>query len=126
VPPAPAVVHSRGGAMNVHGVCLGTYTVDVHRTRPRGRPRRSNILVGMTAGEVATVPAMALRAAPIQLTSNGTGGPAALADSAAAYDGLLQQAAAGEIILDVDPVPLAHVEKTWQQAGSDRRIVFVP
>jgi NADPH:quinone reductase-like Zn-dependent oxidoreductase len=92
-----------------------------------GTPQRTRyILVGMTAGEVATVPAMALRAAPIQLTGSGTGGPAALADSAAAYDGLLQQAAAGEIILDVDPVPLAHVEKTWQQAGSDRRIVFVP
>jgi hypothetical protein len=39
---------------------------------------------------------------------------------------LLQQVAAGEIALATDPVPLAQVERTWRQAGSDRRIVFVP
>jgi len=33
---------------------------------------------------------------------------------------------AGEITLAIDPVPLTQVEKTWRQAGSDRRIVFVP
>lgn len=39
---------------------------------------------------------------------------------------LLQQVAAGEIALAIDPVPLTRVEKTWRQAGSDRRIVFAP
>jgi hypothetical protein len=39
---------------------------------------------------------------------------------------VLSQVVAGEIVLDVDPVPLADVEKTWPQAGSGRRIVFVP
>jgi NADPH:quinone reductase-like Zn-dependent oxidoreductase len=34
--------------------------------------------------------------------------------------------AAGEISLDVDPVPLEKVEQAWPQAGSDRRTVFVP
>jgi hypothetical protein len=34
--------------------------------------------------------------------------------------------AAGEISLDIDPEPLAKVEQVWPQAGSDRRIVFVP
>ena len=92
-----------------------------------GGPQRTRyILVGMSAGEVAELPAMALRAAPVELTGSGTGGPAPLANSAAAYDSLLQQVAAGDIILDVDPVPLANVEQTWQQAGRDRRIVFVP
>jgi hypothetical protein len=33
---------------------------------------------------------------------------------------------AGEVALDVDPVPLAKVEQAWPQAGSDRRTVFVP
>jgi NADPH:quinone reductase-like Zn-dependent oxidoreductase len=84
------------------------------------------ILVGMTAGGIAALPAMALRAAPVQLTGSGTGGPAALADAAAAYKGLAQQVAAGELILDVDPVPLAAVEEAWPLAVSDRRIVFVP
>jgi hypothetical protein len=39
---------------------------------------------------------------------------------------LLQLVAAGEISLDIDPVPLAKVEQAWLEAGSDRRIVFVP
>ena len=90
-------------------------------------PRRvRHILVGMTAGEVAVLPAMTLRAAPVQLTGGGIGGAAALGDAAAAHDNLLQWVAAGEIVLDVDPVPLADVEKTWPRAGSDRRVVFVP
>jgi NADPH:quinone reductase-like Zn-dependent oxidoreductase len=47
--------------------------------------------------------------------------------AAAAYDSLLQQVAAGQIGLDIDPVPLAKVEQAWPRAGSDRRrIVFVP
>ena len=44
----------------------------------------------------------------------------------AAYRDLLQLVAAGEISLDIDPVPLAKVEQAWPEAGSDRRIVFVP
>jgi hypothetical protein len=42
------------------------------------------------------------------------------------YESLVRQAVTGELILDVEPVPLADVEETWPQAGSDRRIVFVP
>lgn len=56
----------------------------------------------------------------------GIGGSAALDDAAAAYRDLLQLVAAGEISLDIDPVPLAKVEQAWPEAGSDRRIVFVP
>jgi hypothetical protein len=42
------------------------------------------------------------------------------------YESLVRQPVAGELILDVEPVPLADVEETWPQARSDRRIVFVP
>lgn len=99
------------------------------RTDRRGGnpPRRIRyIQVGMTAGEVAGVPAMALRAAPVQLTGSGIGGPAALADAAAAFESLLQQVAAGEIVIDIDAVPLADVERVWSHAGNERRIVFAP
>jgi hypothetical protein len=80
----------------------------------------------MSAGEVAGLPAMTLRAAPVELVGSGIGGRAGLADAAAAYDGLLRQVAAGKVTLDIDPVPLAEVEKAWPHAGSDRRVVFVP
>jgi NADPH:quinone reductase-like Zn-dependent oxidoreductase len=84
------------------------------------------VLVGISAGEVAGVPAIALRKAPVQIFGSGIGGRAGLAESAAAYDSLLKLAAAGEIALDVDPVPLADVGRAWARPDSGRRAVFVP
>jgi NADPH:quinone reductase-like Zn-dependent oxidoreductase len=84
------------------------------------------ILVGMAAGEAAALPAMTLRKAPVRLIGSGTGPPVPLTDAAAGYADLLRQAAAGEIVLDVETVPLAHVERAWPPSTSDRRVVFVP
>jgi NADPH:quinone reductase-like Zn-dependent oxidoreductase len=84
------------------------------------------VLVGISAGEVAGVPALALRKAPVQIFGSGIGGRAGLAESAVAYDSLLKLAAAGKIALDVDPVPLADVGKAWEQPDGGRRAVFVP
>jgi NADPH:quinone reductase-like Zn-dependent oxidoreductase len=84
------------------------------------------VLVGMSAGEVAGLPAMTLRKAPVQLSGSGIGGRAGLAESAAAYGSLLGLAASGEITLDVDRVPLADVARAWAQPDSGRRVVFVP
>jgi NADPH:quinone reductase-like Zn-dependent oxidoreductase len=90
-------------------------------------PRRIRyIQVGIAAGEVAALPAITLRSAPVQLFGSGIGGPVALEDAAAAYEDLLRQVATGDISLDVEPAPLAKVEQVWPEAGSDRRIVFVP
>ena len=90
-------------------------------------PRRIRyIQVGIAAGGEASLPAITLRGAPVQLFGSGIGGSAALEDAAAAYQDLLRQVAAGDISLDVEPVPLAKVEQAWPDAGSDRRIVFVP
>jgi NADPH2:quinone reductase len=90
------------------------------------RPRRTRyILVGMAAGEAASLPAMTLRTAPVELIGSGNGRPVSLADAAAAYTGLLRQAAAGEVTLDVEAVPLAQVARTWAQTAG-RRVVFVP
>jgi hypothetical protein len=80
----------------------------------------------MSAGEVATVPAVALRRAPVQVFGSGFGGPAGLDAAANAYERLLQQVVAGDIVLDIVTVPLAEVEKTWDEAESGRRVVFVP
>jgi NADPH:quinone reductase-like Zn-dependent oxidoreductase len=90
------------------------------------RERIRYVLVGMSAGEVAGIPAMALRKAPVQIFGSGAGGRAGLAESAAAYESLLELAAAGELVLDVDAVPLADVEKAWATPDSGRRVVFVP
>jgi NADPH2:quinone reductase len=91
-----------------------------------GPQRIRYVLVGMSAGEVASLSAMALRRAPVQISGSGIGGRAGLAESAAAYRSLLTMAAAGEITLNVDAVPLASVEKAWAQPDGGRRVVFVP
>jgi NADPH:quinone reductase-like Zn-dependent oxidoreductase len=91
------------------------------------RPERIRyVLVGISAGEVASLPAIALRRAPVQIFGSGIGGRAGLAESAAAYDRLLTMAAAGEIALDVGPMPLSGVEKAWERPDGGRRVVFVP
>lgn len=89
-----------------------------HRTR--------YIVVGMTAGDAARLPAMTLRRAPVELVGSGIDGAASLAESAEAFAAMLAMVARGEITLDVAPIPLANVEHTWNQAGSDRRVVYVP
>ena len=84
------------------------------------------VLVGMSAGEVAGLPAMALRKAPVQIFGSGTGGRAGLAESASAYESLLKKVAAEEITLDVDALPLSGVQKAWAHPDGGRRVVFVP
>lgn len=88
--------------------------------------RTRYVQVGITAGEVAAMPAVALRTAGLELTGSGAGGPAPFDQAAAAYGALLQQVAAGEITVDIAPVPLREVEQSWPQTGDRRRIVFVP
>ena len=84
------------------------------------------VQVGMSAGDSASVPAITLRAAPVQLSGSGIGGAASLDEAAAAYDELLVRVEAGEIVIDVDAVPLSEVEEAWTRVSSDRRVVFVP
>jgi NADPH2:quinone reductase len=95
------------------------------RTRPAAE-RTRYILVGMSAGETASLSALALRRAPVQLAGSGADGAASIADAATGYAEVLRRVRAGEITLDVAPVPLADVEAVWSKAGSDRRTVFVP
>jgi NADPH2:quinone reductase len=84
------------------------------------------VLVGMTAGATAAVPAMALRAAPVTVFGSGIGGAAPISQAATAMADLLGLVGAGEIVVDIDAVPLADVEKAWDQPGNGRRVVFVP
>jgi NADPH2:quinone reductase len=80
----------------------------------------------MTAGSEASLPAIALRAAPVQLAGSGTGSQATIEDAAAGLASVLKLVAAGEISVDVEAVPLAGVEKAWDEPASSRRVVFVP
>jgi hypothetical protein len=50
----------------------------------------------------------------------------ALARSSGVSAAAWVDAARSDIDIDIDPVPLADVEKTWLQTGHDHRVVFVP
>jgi NADPH:quinone reductase-like Zn-dependent oxidoreductase len=90
-----------------------------------GAGRTRYILVGMAAGEVAGVPAMALRHPRLELVGSGVRGPASLESAAAGYARVLEHVVAGEVTVAVDAVPLAEVERAWVLAG-DRRTVLIP
>jgi NADPH2:quinone reductase len=85
-----------------------------------------HVLVGMSAGEAALIPAIGLRSTPLRLIGSGTGPQPGLEDAARAFQDLLRHAENSSIPLEFEPVPLAEVEEAWRRPVSRRRIVFVP
>jgi hypothetical protein len=90
---------------------------------PPGMPY---IVVGMTAGEVAGLPAVALRRAAVHIFASGAGRPLAMPDADTGFAQLLQLVGSGEIAVDFERQPLANVDAAWSSAATGRRIVFVP
>ena len=81
------------------------------------------IQVGSMAGKNINLPAEVLRS--VDLTLKGSGfGSASIETIFAAIPQLFEQAAAGKLTVDVEPVPLAEVESAWNRVEKGRRIVF--
>jgi len=81
--------------------------------------------VGESAGKTITLPGAVLRS--IDLTLKGSGfGAVPLDRVLSAIGALFRFAAAGELKVDVEPVPLAEVESAWARVEKGRRIVFTP
>jgi NADPH:quinone reductase-like Zn-dependent oxidoreductase len=79
--------------------------------------------VGSAAGRTLTLPAEVLRS--IDLTLLGSGfGAVALESILATIPNLFAMAAAGNLKIAVEPVPLAEVESAWSRVEKGRRIVF--
>jgi NADPH:quinone reductase-like Zn-dependent oxidoreductase len=89
------------------------------------RPLRY-ILVGMSAGQHARLPAMALRSVPVQIAGSGYAGQADTAAATRACRELLELAAAGHVSVDIETRPLAEVGEAWPDSDSGRRVVFIP
>ncbi|TQS43040.1 quinone oxidoreductase family protein [Cryptosporangium phraense] len=91
----------------------------------RGKPL-SWVQIGSVAGPTAAIPSAALRASRTQIVGSGQGS-VGTREILAELSGLAQAIADGVFTIDVHPVPLSDVERTWSEAhGSPRRIVLTP
>jgi NADPH:quinone reductase-like Zn-dependent oxidoreductase len=85
------------------------------------------VQIGAGAGAEATIPSAPIRGKMLVLMGH-TNFAAPPDVKGQAYRRLAEAAAAGEILIDVDRIPLANVAEAWDRlaAGSHRKLVLVP
>lgn len=82
--------------------------------------------IGAMAGQAITLPSAALRAHNVTITGSGQGSMGA-ADFLAHIPALVDEIAAGTLVIDALPVPLSEVEAVWDAPASrQHRAVFLP
>lgn len=95
-----------------------------HRADP-GR-NLSWVQIGAVAGPTSPIPSAALRACGLTVVGSGQGS-VPTGDILAELPALAREITSGTFTVDVEPRPLAEVERAWAQAGrTSRRIVLVP
>lgn len=82
------------------------------------------VSIGSLAGPDATIPSAVLRSAGLEIYGSG-GGSASFQAIVETMPKLWSAAAAGKIKIDVMPVPLADVERIWEEKETMGRFVFV-
>jgi NADPH2:quinone reductase len=83
------------------------------------------VQIGDTAGPVVSLQAAALRSAGV--TISGSGVMPSLDVLSEAFQRLMNLAASGQLQIDVEPVPLADIEKAWVRSDNcGRRLVMIP
>ncbi|HYB22940.1 MAG TPA: zinc-binding dehydrogenase [Solirubrobacteraceae bacterium] len=85
------------------------------------------VQLGASAGAEAMIPSAAIRGKMLVLMGH-TNFAAPVEVKREAYERMAQAAAAGEIAVEVDALPLEEVAEAWRRlgAGSHRKIVLVP
>jgi NADPH:quinone reductase-like Zn-dependent oxidoreductase len=99
----------------LEALAKGFKTQATHRTRL--------VEVGTSAGPTITLPGATLRSVDLLISGSGFGA-ARLDVIFAAIPELFRAAAAGELKVAVEPVPLSNVESAWNQGEKGRRVVF--
>ena len=83
------------------------------------------IQIGDSAGPVISLPALTLRGAAITIAGSGVMPPLSVLSETFAQ--LFVLAAHDQLRIDVEPVPLADIERVWTRGDLDgRRVVIVP
>jgi NADPH2:quinone reductase len=85
------------------------------------------VQIGAGAGAEATVPSAAIRGKMLVIMGH-TNFAAPVEVKREAYRRMADAAAAGQLRVDVEPLPLAQVAEAWERlaAGSHRKLVLVP
>ncbi|MGO9778665.1 MAG: hypothetical protein ACLPQY_02695 [Streptosporangiaceae bacterium] len=87
-------------------------------------PRVRLVEVGQMAGPAICLPADVLRSSGLEILGSGPG-TIPLAEITRAIPEFMSLAAAGDLPIDIDEMPLAEVEPAWHRRSGDRRIVFL-
>ena len=82
------------------------------------------VQVGESAGPTISLPAAVLRSTAV--TIMGTAGVPPLDVLTGALQKVMGHGAAGELRMDIQAMPLADIEKAWEQRPQGQRIVIVP
>lgn len=91
------------------------------------RASRTRLLqVGEMAGPEISLPAAALRSGGVEILGQGTGTVPPGDVLGRGLDELMRVLADGELEIEIERVPLAHVADVWNSDHSGRRPVFIP
>lgn len=82
------------------------------------------IEVGESAGPAILLPAAVLRSTA--LTIRGTAGIPPMDVLAGALQQVMDHAAAGQLHIETEQVPLSEIEEAWEREGNVRRLVVIP
>lgn len=91
------------------------------------RSRVRLVEVGESAGSAISLPAAVLRSTKLEILGSGSGAVPPLDVIVDSYHQLMARAASGELRVDTERVPLAHIEDAWQRQNlQGRRLVVIP
>lgn len=104
---------------------VAAMTLMVAARRDRGRPLNW-VVAAASAGASAPVPAAVLHGSGLRISGSGPGS-ATPEELIAEVPEIARSVSSGVLSVDAVKVPLAEVEKTWEEpASGTRRVVFVP
>ena len=91
------------------------------------RSRVRLVEVGESAGPAISLPAAVLRSTRLEILGSGSGAVPPVDFIVESYHHLMARAASGELRIDTERVPLAHIQDAWQRRNFEgRRLVVIP
>jgi NADPH2:quinone reductase len=91
---------------------------------PSARAGTRLVQIGDVASPVISLPAAALRSAAVTII--GSGVMPSLSLLSEAFQQLMNLGAHGQLQIEVEPVPLADIERAWVRDLHGRRLVMIP